>query len=71
MNDIHSVENYINGIPKFSAKTTHENLRAVLELLGNPDKAYKELGWKAENGIKEMCADSWNWQKNNPEGYEE
>ena len=37
----------------------------------NPDKAYKELGWKAENGIKEMCADSWNWQKNNPQGYEE
>ena len=37
----------------------------------NPDKAYKELGWKAENGIKEMCADSWNWQKNNPKGYEE
>lgn len=37
----------------------------------NPDKAYRELGWKAENGIKEMCADSWNWQKNNPKGYEE
>lgn len=37
----------------------------------NPEKAYKELGWKAENGIKEMCADSWNWQKNNPKGYEE
>ena len=35
----------------------------------NADKAYRELGWKAENGIREMCADSWNWQKNNPEGY--
>jgi len=34
------------------------------------DKALEELGWKAENGIKEMCADSWNWQKNNPNGYE-
>ncbi len=34
-------------------------------------KAEKELGWKAENGIKEMCADSWNWQKNNPNGYED
>lgn len=32
-------------------------------------KAEKELGWKAENGIEEMCADSWNWQKNNPDGY--
>ena len=28
-----------------------------------------ELGWVAEYGIEEMCADSWNWQKNNPDGY--
>ena len=33
--------------------------------------AEKELGWKAENGIKEMCEDSWRWQKNNPNGYED
>lgn len=32
-------------------------------------KAEKELGWKAERGIKEMCEDSWRWQKNNPQGY--
>lgn len=35
------------------------------------DKAKEELGWVAEFGIKEMCADSWNWQKNNPNGYED
>ncbi len=34
-------------------------------------KAEKELGWKAQFGIKEMCADSWNWQKNNPNGYDD
>ena len=34
-------------------------------------KAERELGWKAENDIKEMCADSWRWQSNNPNGYEE
>ncbi len=33
-------------------------------------KAKDELGWVAENGILEMCADSWRWQKNNPNGYE-
>ena len=33
-------------------------------------KAEKELGWKAENGIREMCADSWRWQSQNPNGYE-
>ena len=33
-------------------------------------KAYKEMGWKAERDLKKMCADSWNWQKNNPNGYQ-
>ncbi len=32
--------------------------------------AQKELGWSAEFGIKEMCEDSWRWQKNNPNGYD-
>lgn len=36
----------------------------------DPSKAAKELGWKAENGIEEMCADSWRWQSNNPNGYD-
>jgi UDP-glucose 4-epimerase len=37
----------------------------------DPTKAKKELGWEAKYGIKEMCADSWRWQKNNPNGYED
>ena len=37
----------------------------------DPGKAERELGWKAQYGIKEMCADSWRWQKNNPNGYED
>lgn len=36
----------------------------------NPEKAEKELGWKAQNGIDEMVRDSWNWQRNNPNGYD-
>ena len=32
-------------------------------------KAREELGWVAERGIEEMCADSWRWQSNNPDGY--
>ena len=42
----------------------------VDELYADPAKALNELGWKAELGIDEMCADSWNWQKNNPKGYD-
>lgn len=33
--------------------------------------ARKELGWVAENGIREMCEDSWRWQKTNPNGYDD
>lgn len=35
----------------------------------DPALAAKELGWRAVRGIDEMCADSWNWQSRNPEGY--
>ena len=37
----------------------------------NPEKVEAELGWKAQYGIEEMCRDSWNWQRQNPEGYSE
>ncbi len=37
----------------------------------DPAKAEKELGWKAEYGIYEMCRDSYNWQSKNPNGYGE
>ena len=32
--------------------------------------AKAELGWEAQYGIEDMCADSWNWQSKNPDGYE-
>lgn len=33
-------------------------------------KAKNELGWVATRNIADMCGDSWNWQKKNPNGYE-
>lgn len=36
----------------------------------DPSKAKAELSWVAERDLKEMCEDSWRWQKNNPGGYE-
>lgn len=39
------------------------------EYYADASKANAELGWKAARGIEDMCRDSWNWQKNNPEGY--
>ena len=35
----------------------------------DPRKAREELGWEAQYGIEEMCASSWKWQSNNPNGY--
>ena len=35
----------------------------------DPSKANRELGWKAEYDLYDMCRDSWNWQKKNPNGY--
>ena len=33
-------------------------------------KAKEELGWTAQKTLADMCRDSWNWQKSNPNGYE-
>ena len=41
----------------------------VAECWSDPSKAARELGWKAQYGVEEMCADAWRWQKNNPNGY--
>ncbi len=39
------------------------------EVYADASKALEVLGWKADRGVDEMCADTWNWQKNNPNGY--
>ncbi|MBQ5910692.1 MAG: UDP-glucose 4-epimerase GalE [Clostridia bacterium] len=43
---------------------------------GDPDEVYADaskalnlLGWKAEKNVDDMCQDSWRWQSNNPNGY--
>lgn len=43
----------------------------VSQTCADPSKAEKEFGWKATRGVKEMCEDSWRWQKMNPSGYDE
>lgn len=39
------------------------------ECWADASKAERILGWKTEKGTTEMCKDTWNWQKNNPDGY--
>lgn len=35
----------------------------------DPSKAERELAWKAERNLEDMCRDSFNWQIKNPDGY--
>ena len=42
----------------------------IAACFADPSKAIQELGWRAERGIGEMCADVWRWQSGNPNGYE-
>ena len=41
----------------------------VAAMYCNPERAWKELGWKTERSVLEMCEDLWKFQKNNPNGY--
>lgn len=43
----------------------------LARLYSNPTKAREKLGWVAQKNIDDMCADSWRWQKNNPNGFED
>ena len=37
----------------------------------DPTKSFEKMGWKAEKNLEDMCRDTWNWQKDNPNGYSE
>lgn len=43
----------------------------VVQCYADPSLARKELGWSAQKNLDEMAADSYNWQKNNPNGYDD
>jgi UDP-glucose 4-epimerase len=58
----------VNGI-KIPYSIKPRRAGDIATCYSNPAKAEKELGWKAQYGLEEMCRDSWNWQHNNPEGY--
>ncbi len=65
---VHAFER-VNGVPvPYAIKPRRPG--DIATCYSDPAKAERELGWKAEYGIDEMCRDSWNWQKNNPNGYE-
>ena len=42
----------------------------VPQCYADPSNAERELGWRAARNLETMCRDAWNWQKNNPNGYD-
>ena len=60
----------VNGVPvPYSIKPRRAG--DIATCYCDPSKAKAELGWQAQYGIDEMVRDSWNWQRQNPEGYPE
>ena len=43
----------------------------VPECWADPSKAEQELGWRAHRDLKDMVRDTWNWQSNNPLGFDD
>lgn len=42
----------------------------VASCYANPQRAERELGWKATRDLQQICDDSWRWQSGNPQGYQ-
>lgn len=60
----------VNGVP-VKYEFGERRFGDLPEFYANADKAAEILGWKTEHTLDEMCRDSWNWQKQNPNGYRE
>ncbi len=72
----YSVLQVLHAFEKACGKTLPYEIRPrragdIATCYADPSKARDELGWTAEYGIDEMCADSWRWQSMNPNGYQD
>lgn len=70
----YSVLQVLHAFEKACGKTLPYEIKPrragdIATCYADPSKAKRELGWEAQYGIDEMCADSWRWQSQNPNGY--
>ncbi len=54
----------VNNI-KVNHKFSERRSGDLPEYYADPSKALKELGWKTEKTLEDICKDSWNYEKNN------
>ena len=58
----------VNGV-KIPFEIAPRRAGDVATSFADNTRAVKELGWQPQYGLEDMLADSWNWQKQNPNGY--
>ena len=66
---VHAFEE-ANGV-KVPYEVTARRPGDLATCYADPAKSLEVLGWKAEKDLVDMCRDTWNWQKQNPNGYEQ
>ncbi|KGQ31666.1 UDP-glucose 4-epimerase GalE [Gallibacterium anatis] len=66
---VHAFEK-VNNI-KIPYRLTERRAGDIAVCYSDPSLALKELGWKTDRDLEQMMRDTWNWQKNNPNGYKE
>ena len=60
----------INGVPvafEFAPRRAGDVTSFIMQM---QSRELKELGWQPQYTLEDMLADSWNWQKQNPNGYQ-
>lgn len=72
----YSVLDVINGFEKATGvkinyKIVDRRPGDIATCYSDPSKAKEVLGWEAKRDIEEMCEDSWRWQSQNPNGFED
>ena len=58
----------VNGV-EIPYKIVDRRLGDIDTCFADPTESFKELDWKIEMNLDDMCRDSWKWQKRNPQGY--
>lgn len=68
--DLANTFSEVNSI-EIPYKITARRAGDIATCYADPSYAQELLGWKATKNLADMCRDSWNWQKNNPNGFGE
>ena len=58
----------VNNVP-VPYEITERRPGDLATCFADPAKSREKLGWVAEKNLEDMCRDTWNWQKGNPNGY--